>query len=150
MPTSRYFGETALAPDSVWEVLTDPTQMKRWTGARAVLIERLGTEAPMGTGAIRALRTWLGTYREEIVSYHPPKLPRYRVVSGLPVHDYLGRVDVEAITGGTRITWSVSYEPATLLASIVSFGTKLVLNGISRRLLVQLGGRRMGPGGGTI
>lgn len=150
MPSSRYVGETPLAPNSVWDVLTDPEQMRRWTAARAVFIERPGTEATLGTGTIRAIRTWLGTYREEIVSYDPPSLLQYRVVSGLPVRDYLGRVKVDPIEGGTRITWSVNYEPATFLAPIIPFGTKLVLNGIFRRLLVQLGGRRMEPGGETI
>ena len=138
MSDAKYVATVSASPDLIWETLTDPVKMKSWARARKVTIERPGTEAQMGTGAVRAITTLFGTYREEVTSFDPPRRITYRVISGLPVRDYEGRMELEPTTSGTQITWSVTYTPTTVLAPIVPFATKRVQNAIFRRLIRQL------------
>jgi carbon monoxide dehydrogenase subunit G len=137
---STKFEETVdVPPERVWETLTDAAKMKLWAGVRSLTIEHAGAEAEMGTGAIRAISTWLGTYREEVTSYDPCRRVDYRVVSGLPVRDYEGSIELVPGPSGTCIVYSVSYQPTTVLAPMVPLVMRFVQRRIWRRFIRQFG-----------
>lgn len=74
-------------------------------------MERPGHDAPRGVGEIRILRTLFIEVREEIVELVPNERVGYRLLSGLPLSNYLGETDLHPLpSGGTRITWQATFD----------------------------------------
>jgi uncharacterized protein YndB with AHSA1/START domain len=94
------------ADGAAWSDWAGPTI--RWSGW-----ERQGHPEPGGVGAIRLLGSQQRPAREEIVEYERPHRLSYKVLSGLPVRDYLGTIALEARPdGGTLLRWSADYHPS--------------------------------------
>ncbi len=106
---------TPAAPESVWELLADSATWPDWSPVRVMSIERTAPDGGDGVGAIRSLKTALATSREEVLEMDAPDCFRYRMLSGLPLHDYVGTVSTTRTGGGTTITWSSAFStPAGL------------------------------------
>ena len=128
--------QIAAPPETVFEVLTDHRGYADITPMRKVEIEREGEPAPNGVGAIRVLRAVGPPLREEVIAYEPPTRFSYKLISGLPVRDHVGTVQLAAADGGTRVTYAVRTIPTIpLVGFAVVGGTKLavtqLLNGIA-------------------
>lgn len=98
-------------PDAVWTVFTDHVGWERWAGVREVVLRQRGDPPPNGLGAIRVIRSNGVAIEEEITFFDPPQRMSYRLVGGLPVHDYSGEVRLEPSEGGTAVRWSVRFRP---------------------------------------
>lgn len=107
---------TPAAPEAVWELLADSTTWPDWSPVRVMTIERSAPDGSDGVGAIRSLKTSLATSREEVLEMEAPDRFRYRMLSGLPLTDYVGTVTTTSDdVGGTAITWSTTFStPAGL------------------------------------
>lgn len=103
---SRY---VAAAPVTVWNVVSDHAGMADWTPFRRSVVETPGEPHPNGTGAVRALYLVGAPTREQIIEFEPPQRLRYKLLSGLPFHDYIGEVSIEPEDLGTRITTEISF-----------------------------------------
>ena len=103
---------TRAAPAAVYGLLTDGSTWPRWSPIESVEIEQPGEPPPEGVGAIRVQRRGRTTGRDQIRELVPNRRFAYVSLSGLPVRDYAGEVDL-ALTpgGGTTIRWRASFEP---------------------------------------
>ena len=102
---------TKAAPEAVFALLADAATWTAWTPIETVEIERAGDDPPEGVGTIRVLRRGRTVGRDETTELVPGRRFGYRSLSGLPVRDYRGSVDLEPADGGTRIVWRSSFEP---------------------------------------
>ena len=101
---------TPAAPEAVWELLADSATWPDWSPVRVMTIERSAPDGGDGVGAIRVLDTALATSREEVLELVAPHRFRYRMLSGLPLTDYVGTVTITPGDGAeTTITWSSTF-----------------------------------------
>lgn len=75
-----------------------------WWCRRSTL-DREGTPAPNGVGAIRRLTSIGTTFVEEIVEYERPTRWAYTVLSGAPIRDHLATIELREVGTGTEISW---------------------------------------------
>jgi uncharacterized protein YndB with AHSA1/START domain len=97
--------------DLVFDVLTDHRGYKRFVPLRAVKLEREGEPPPNGVGAIRALHAVGPPIREQVTEYVAPTRFAYRMLSGAPVRDHVGAIDLAADGDGTLMTYHVESFP---------------------------------------
>ena len=103
--------ETAATPETVFALLADSTTWPAWSTIESVTREHDGTPPPEGPGAIRVNKRGRVTGRDEVVEVVPNRRFVYRSLSGLPVRDYVGQVDLEPTVTGTSIRWQSSFFP---------------------------------------
>ena len=94
------------AIETVFDTMTDHRGLAGnvWLFRRSTL-EREGTPAPNGVGAIRRLVAIGPPFVEEIVEYQRPTRWAYTLLSGAPVRDHLGTIDLRESDAGTEISW---------------------------------------------
>jgi hypothetical protein len=105
----RFELDTPASVESVWATLEDYATWSSWGPWDTAAIERPGDTTPAGLGAIRRLRIGRRVLREETSLFEPMREMRYRVLSGIPVRDYEGVVELRALASGTHISWSSSF-----------------------------------------
>lgn len=105
---------TVAAPvEIVWEVVADHRGMPAYTRVRRVELEREGDPPPNGLGAIRAVHLVGPPVREEIIAFEPQRRLAYRMLSGAPVRDHVGTIELEPIASGeeTRMSYVLETTP---------------------------------------
>jgi uncharacterized protein YndB with AHSA1/START domain len=125
----------AAPPETVFEVLTDHGRYAEITPLRKSVLERQGEPAPNGVGAIRKLSAAGPPLREEVLAYEPGKRFSYTLLSGLPVRDHVGTVELTAEGGGTKVVYAVRTTPTVPLAggavvAVIKIGVKQLLGGV--------------------
>lgn len=139
--------EIQAPPAVVFDVLTDHRGYAKLTALRSSELEREGEPAPNGVGAIRSLRAVGPPMREEVLAYERPQRFSYTVLSGLPVRDHIGTVELLPAGEGTKVTYAVRTMPTVPLAGF------LVVAAIKRAIQQLLNGvaaeaeRRVSAGG---
>jgi uncharacterized protein YndB with AHSA1/START domain len=128
--------EIAAPPETIFEVLVDHRAYSSITPLRRSELEREGEPAPNGAGAIRVLRAVGPPLREEVLTYEEPSRFSYKLLSGLPVRDHVGTVELTAQEGGTRMTYAVRTMPTVPLVGaavvgVVKLGVKQLIDGVS-------------------
>lgn len=103
--------EIAATPETVFEVLTDHRKYSELTPLRKSELEREGEADVNGVGAIRKLTVAGPPMREEVIAYEAPSRFSYTVLSGLPVRDHVGTVELTAENGGTKMVYAVRTQP---------------------------------------
>lgn len=122
------FSRTVAAPvETVWEVLADLRGMSEYTRFRRVELEREGDPPPNGVGAIRVLHLFGPTIREEIIAFDPPRRFSYRMLSGAPVKDHVGTVELEPAGEGTRMSYVLQTTPEV---PIFGFGVVALMRNV--------------------
>jgi len=120
MASFTYVRRVAAPPEVVFDVLTDHRRYTEITPLRRAELEREGEPAPNGLGAIRVLSALPGPpMREEIIGYDPPRRFSYKILSGLPVRDHVGTVELTPKDGGTEVTYAVKTTPTPSLVGPV-------------------------------
>ena len=105
---------TPAGADSVYGLLADGSSWPRWSPIESFELEQPGNPPPEGVGAIRVFRRGRTTGRDQILELIPSRRLAYASLSGLPVRDYVGEVDLEPTPGGgTTIHWHSSFSPRT-------------------------------------
>ena len=107
MASFTYVRHVAAPPQTVFDVLTDHRGYAAITPLRKSELEREGDPPPNGVGAIRALTSIGPPLREEVLSYEPPSRFSYTLLSGAPVRDHLGTVELSPEGEGTRMVYAV-------------------------------------------
>lgn len=126
----------AAPPQTVFDVLTDHRGYAAITPIRKSELEREGEPAPNGVGAIRVLRSVGPPLREEVLAYESPSRFSYKLISGLPVRDHVGTVELSPEGEGTRMVYAVRSLPTVPLVGGVAIaavkqGVKTLIRGIS-------------------
>lgn len=117
MASFRYVRQVAAPPETVFDVLTDHRRYTEITPLRKAELEREGKPTPNGLGAIRVLSALPGPpMREEVIGYERPSRFSYKILSGLPVRDHVGTVELKPADGGTEVTYAVKTTPTVPIA----------------------------------
>lgn len=119
MASFKYVRQVAAPPEVVFDVLTDHRRYAEITPLRKAELEREGEPAPNGVGAIRVLTVAGPPMREEVLAYERPNRFAYKILSGLPVRDHVGTVELQPSGGGTEVTYAVKTTPTIPLAGPV-------------------------------
>jgi uncharacterized protein YndB with AHSA1/START domain len=119
MASFRYVRQVAAPPETVFDVLTDHRRYAEITPLRKAELEREGEPEPNGLGAIRVLTVAGPPMREEVIAYERPSRFSYKILSGLPVRDHVGTVELKPADGGTELTYAVKTTPTIPLAGPV-------------------------------
>jgi uncharacterized protein YndB with AHSA1/START domain len=127
--------EIAASPETVFEVLTDHRRYSELTPLRKSVLEREGEPAPNGVGAIRKLTAVGPALREEVIAYEAPSRFSYTLLSGLPVRDHVGTVELTP-NGGARMVYAVKTQPTVPVAgpvvvAVVKQAVKGLIGGIA-------------------
>ncbi len=111
MASFTFTREIAAPPETVFAVLTDHRLYSELTQLRKSELEREGEPAPNGVGAIRKLTAVGPALREEVIAYEEPSRFSYTLLSGLPVRDHVGTVELTPNGAGTRMVYAVKTQP---------------------------------------
>ncbi|MGW4772626.1 SRPBCC family protein [Nocardia sp. NPDC004278] len=105
----------AAPPAQVWAVLADHEGMAAWSGFTDVRLTAAGSGQRGGYGAQRLMKGPLGTMREEVTAWQPPRTYRYRVVEGSPVVCHQGQITLTPRGSGTQLRWTIRFRPRLIL-----------------------------------
>jgi uncharacterized protein YndB with AHSA1/START domain len=128
--------EVAAPPETIFEVLVDHRAYSSITPLRKSELEREGDPSPNGAGAIRVLSALGPPLREEVLTYEEPSRFSYTLLSGLPVRDHVGTVELTPSDGGTKMTYAVRTMPTVplvggVVVGAVKLGVKQLIDGVS-------------------
>lgn len=128
MATMDFSRNVAAPPETVWEVVADLRGMSAYTKFRKVELEREGDPPPNGVGAIRVLHLVGPPVREEIIAFDPPRRFSYRMLSGAPVKDHVGTIELSPSGSGTRMSYVVETTPTIPLVGggLVAFLRRVI------------------------
>lgn len=99
------------APDAVFALLADGTTWPHWSPIESFELERPGNPPPEGPGAVRVFRRGRTVGRDRLVDVAPAERLVYESLSGVPVRDYRGEVELTGVVGGTDVKWQASFFP---------------------------------------
>lgn len=122
MASFTYVRHVAAPPQTVFDVLTDHRGYAAITPMRKSELEREGDPPPNGVGAIRVLTSVGPPLREEVLSYEPPRRFSYTLLSGAPVRDHVGTVELSPEGEGTRMVYAVRTFPTLPLVGVAVVG----------------------------
>jgi hypothetical protein len=136
MASFTLVADVAAPPAVVFDVLTDHRGYAAISRVRSVELEREGNPPPNGVGAIRALRSVGPPLREEVVTYEPNSRFAYKLLSGAPLRDHVGTVELTESGDGTHVTYRVDTTPTVPLiggvaVAITRFAVSNLLRGIA-------------------
>lgn len=137
MASFRYVRQVAAPPEVVFDVLTDHRRYPEMTLLRKAELEREGDPAPNGLGAIRVLTLAGPSMREEVIAFERPHRFSYKVLSGLPVRDHVGSVELTPLDEGTQVIYAVHTTPTVPVGGFavvagVKQGIKTLLSGVAK------------------
>lgn len=127
----------AAPPETVFDLLTDHRRYAEMTSLRRSELEREGDPAPNGVGAIRVLAAVGPPLREEVIAYERPTRFSYTLLSGLPVRDHVGTVELSPEGSGTRMAYVVRTQPTVPLVggavvAATKLGIKSLISGVAK------------------
>ena len=93
----------------VFDIAADSAGYPHWAGIGSFEHVSSGANSLYGEGSVRIFRTAGIVIKEEVIAADPGRLCAYRLLSGLPLSDYLGRVRLEEQGSSTRIEWESTF-----------------------------------------
>lgn len=109
MTVYSFSREVKLPIKSVWSLLGDFTKTPG-PGIK-VDVEKKGDMEANGVGTIRKITIGKVCVREILDSANPPSTFTYRILSGAPMKEYIGKVRLEPKESSTVIYWSAELTP---------------------------------------
>ncbi|HEV2858014.1 MAG TPA: SRPBCC family protein [Solirubrobacterales bacterium] len=137
MASFTYVRQVAAPPEIVFDVLTDHRRYTEITPLRRAELEREGKPTPNGVGAIRVLGVAGPPMREEVLAYERPYRFSYTILSGLPVRDHVGTVELSPSEGGTEVVYAIHTTPTPpvggfAVVAVLKQGIKALLGGVAK------------------
>ncbi|HME14777.1 MAG TPA: SRPBCC family protein [Mycobacterium sp.] len=104
---------TTRAPiETVFDSLTNHRAIADYVWAvRRSTLDREGVPAPNGVGAVRRIEAVGPPIVEEIIDYQRPTRYAYKMLSGAPVRDHVGTVELREAGAGTEVSWHLRSTP---------------------------------------
>lgn len=136
MASFEFVRDIAAPPEVVFDLFTDHRGYARITRLRGAELEREGDPAPNGVGAIRVLRSVGPPLREEVIAYERPSRFSYKILSGVPVRDHVGAVELSPVEGGTHVVYVVRMMPTVpigrgAVVAVTKLAIKQLLDGVT-------------------
>ena len=124
---------TTTAPiETVFDAITNHRGIADYVWAvRRSTLDREGTPAPNGVGAIRRIEAVGPPIVEEIVDYQRPSRYAYKMLSGAPVRDHVGTVELREAGTGTEVSWHLRSTPTIP-------GSNWLLSAVLHRVIGEL------------
>lgn len=96
--------------ETVWAVLSDHEGMATWAPGLSVQLVEKGHGDPAGLGAVRRIKTRLplAPIVEEVIAFEANERLSYKALSGVPMKNYWGDVELSRANQGTKIRYSVN------------------------------------------
>ena len=137
MASFTFTREIDAPAETVFEVLTDHRRYSELTPLRRSELEREGETDPNGVGAIRKLTAVGPPMREEVIAYEAPSRFSYTVLSGLPVRDHVGTVELSEEGGRTKMVYAVRTQPTLpvvgfAVVAAIKQAIKGLIDGVSK------------------
>lgn len=125
--------------DDVFEAITDHRGYASMTPLRKSTLDKEGTPAPNGLGAVRRLAAVGPAIVEEVVTYEKPNRFAYRALSGLPVKDHLGEATLFEQGTSTRVSYTINYTASFpggeyVVGPALKFAITGLLKGVAKRV----------------
>jgi uncharacterized protein YndB with AHSA1/START domain len=111
-------GVARVAPEAVWELVSDASRYCQWGPWSASGYDSPGDPAADGTGAIRWMRYGSTTTVERVLEAEKARRLVYTVLKGIPVRNYRAEVTLRPAGEGTHVHWSADWDH-TLAGRIV-------------------------------
>lgn len=110
LPTTLTRQRVTTAPRAALESrLRETEAWPQWSDMISAVIEKPGPNGPGTPGEIRIF-TRAGTVgRELVLESSGNTVLTYQVLQGIPLKNYVGKVTVEDLPNGRRVTWSSSF-----------------------------------------
>jgi uncharacterized protein YndB with AHSA1/START domain len=103
---------TTVPIEKVFDALTNHRGIADYVWAvRRSTLDREGTPAPNGVGAVRRIEALGPAIVEEIIEYQRPTAYAYKMISGAPVRDHVGTVKLREAGSGTEVSWHLRSTP---------------------------------------
>lgn len=136
MASFTFERQIAASPQTVFAVLTEHHLYAKITPMRRSILEREGDPPPNGVGAVRVLTSLGPPLREEVIAYEPPSRFAYKLLSGAPVRDHVGTVELHPDGEGTRMVYAVRTIPTlpvvgAAVVAVVKQAIKALIKGIT-------------------
>ncbi|HEX3608678.1 MAG TPA: SRPBCC family protein [Solirubrobacterales bacterium] len=136
MASFTFTREIDAPAETVFEVLTDHRRYSELTPLRKSVLEREGSPDPNGLGAIRKLTAVGPPMREEVIAFEAPSRFSYTVLSGLPVRDHVGTVELTDEGGRTKMVYAVRTQPTLpvvgpVVVAAIKQGIKGLIGGVA-------------------
>lgn len=94
-----------------------------------IKLETQGKPKSNGIGSIRIVTIGKRQFLERLENIKPKCNISYSLLSGAPVNNYIGYIDIEPIRTNTLITWNVQFRPKVLGSGwIVKWFVKRTIN----------------------
>ena len=123
---------TTVPIEKVFDTLTDHRAIANYVWAvRRSTLDREGTPAPNGVGAVRRLVAVGPAIVEEIIDYQRPVRYAYKMLSGAPVRDHVGTVELREAGTGTEVSWHLRSTPTIP-------GSNWLLSAVLHRVIGEL------------
>src|SRR3954467_10088617 len=137
MASFTYVRQVVAPPEIFFDVLADHRRYPEITQLRRAELEREGKPEPDGVGAIRVLTLAGPPMREEVLAYERPYRFSYTLLSGLPVRDHVGTVELSPSEGGTEVVYAIHTTPTAPVGglAVIAFmkqGIRTLLGGIAK------------------
>lgn len=96
---------------TVYAIAADSPGYPQWGSIGSFEEIRQGEDSRYGKGSERIFRTAGMTIREEVMAAEPDRYVAYRLISGLPLTDYLGEITITREGARTRVEWYSTFFP---------------------------------------
>jgi hypothetical protein len=100
---------TDATPDIVYALLLDRATWPTWSPLESFEHESDGIDGPNSLHAIGTFVTGRTRSREELVELVPDRRLSYALLSGLPLRDYIGTVEIDVGWNHTTVRWRSTF-----------------------------------------
>ncbi|MBW2606888.1 MAG: SRPBCC family protein [Deltaproteobacteria bacterium] len=122
-----------MSANKAWNVFSDFEHSPIATFT--VTVEEKGESDSNGIGTIRIITIGSRQFRERLEALIPPNSLTYSLLSGAPVRNYTGNIDIKSIRNETLITWKVQFKPKIIGTGwIVKWLAKNTINHILKEI----------------
>lgn len=141
MPTIIMQQHFNAPPETVFDTLCDHAKFGQLTGANITRIKDGQAPYANGLGSVRRINLFpLPSFDETVVMYEPGKRMEYIISRGSPLKDHRGVMRFESENGGTRLDYSITFEPrlnvpfaGNLLKSVIEYPIRKGLERLAKR-----------------
>jgi len=98
----------------VFEQLCDHERFGEMLGAPVRRVVNADGDNPNGLGSVRRvwpLRIAVPAFEETVTRFEPDQCMEYQVTKGSPLKNHLGRMEFSEANGGTRLDYTITFEP---------------------------------------
>lgn len=104
------------SPEVVFGTLSDHEALGRLLGQDIRRVKDAPGKNPNGVGSVRRIKVPLSAaFEETVTQLETNRLIEYKVTEGSPIKNHVGRLEFSEHNGGTRLHYTIDFEPKLAL-----------------------------------